>query len=215
MEKILSRNMRLPALPIRVVFTDRAYDWTLINEGGKTGYYGTWRSQIELVAKDAREIRSSFMEIRTEQDVLIFLRDTQCFWGDPARKKDKVTMFFEDVDQLQQLVRDAAEREVNQWVRLSRKYGESWLDDLMREPIITVDWASARPHAIVKIEENSDYPLLTTIGGLMQIERLCGLMQRVCIMKGCQKVFPPSDKRQVYCSNACAHLAAVRRSRGQ
>jgi len=199
-------HVPLLSLPIEMSYWDYKYRaWRLKNDGRLVSKNRV-RAYPYMLAReiDPWELRDQFLAVKKHCDsVLNFLNRTNWHGGRRLRN-------VEDFTRLQELVRVALRRRPEKWQNLMPKFAEKAFA-LLSGVESTIRWNKGRPVVRVDVESPFDAIIAT-----IKIDKMMGLRFGTCARPDCRKPYKVSSRHcRKYCSQSCAHLENVRRSRKQ
>jgi hypothetical protein len=114
-----------------------------------------------------------------------------------------------DFVEWQALLREALVRPPNKWWEML--FDTRKVDKLFMPLPVTFEWNELTPLAVVRTGRT-----LQAIIATIQLDKLHGSEFRICARSDCKNApFKIEARHKIYCTPACAHLVAVRNSRGR
>jgi hypothetical protein len=209
----------IPPMPVSIFASEQAFDWRLEDDKNELLIIGMPSEPFRMTKRiDVRRIREQFERIETPIQALKFLDTTQCRWETlKPFKRDKNRFHvvrFSEVAILQQLIRDAITRPYSSWSALKKQFPPDWVVEFMKPALLFLRWEKDIPYFECDLSVDADPPLLPALGSLYQIERMQGILYRLCKREDCGNTFPfIGNSKKIYCSAKCVNIAAMREKR--
>jgi len=188
--------------PLTVRYTLQARTWTLQN-----GRLWCEQADKQLKELDAWEVRSRFLQAQSPTRMLQFLQETGDFDGSRSGH-----WYARELFQIQNTAREMLPRRPPKWdadlfsnpriLAAFRRY---------RTFAVEFSWRRRMPAAAI-VTSTTLEAILATI----HIDHLTKAKFGFCARSDCRRAFQIVSKHQrMYCSQSCAHLETVRRSRAR
>jgi hypothetical protein len=196
---------KLVNFPLTVLFRPMACVWLLQEPAKQAGLAVHKRQSMRPTDRlvDAWETRDEFLSLNTTVDLTKFLQRTGCFtlWSD----------YFRDLREWQDLIGKLLVTNPQHWPKLSQVFDRRKVKLILREdkPHCGFNWSSGKPQAYLWAGFT-----LRAIVATIQVDHLRDAKFRFCMKADCGKPYEvTAGYRKLYCDQACAHHASVRRNR--
>jgi hypothetical protein len=196
------------SIPLAVRFTVTDCDWEVLS-GGKLYHVrsatdGPIRTAVGDL--DAWAVRSDFLRVESEDDMLQFLNRTGVF------DRDQEHWIVSDLFQFQQVIAYLLKTPPARWKALKSIFKTQEIIEAVatyQTPRIGFVWTEASHAAVIRTN--------TTLGALLatlQVDHIRGAKFAFCARANCRRQFEiESEHPRKYCSAECAHIEAVRQYR--
>ena len=193
-----------PAMRVEFTYTCTPTDWRMFYKKSDCYFERTSLHMQSERTIDLIETIKWFERINTPEEVLAFLKKTDCFWSIDGSSRN---MCFRNFLRLKELYWEASASDVSTWEKFSRKYPEYWITQITQPPIIELHLEYGIPQLLCSMERYLFTDLAIIIGHHLQLERMREVKRKWCARKGCQHTFPASDRSdKQFCSRNCAVL---------
>jgi hypothetical protein len=200
-------RVRTVNFPITVSFRRIRCDWKIKVASEDVDCAVFKRKGIVITDRrslDAWEVRQKFLQIATVAELDRFLN-----WTGPFRTDDT----FQKLGEWQGLIRALLVTNPQQWASLANQFDPKKVRSIVHHenPRCSFIWTDGKPKAVLLTSVT-----LQAIVASTQIDHLRGAKFRFCMKPDCRQEYEvTSAHMRLYCSQACAHHASVRRNRAK
>jgi hypothetical protein len=198
-----------PRMKVRVIINAMSDDhWEMRGSPQDPEYYNkSWEDvrfrerceKIKIVSVDMNLVVRLFLDIRSHEDALQFYQRTLF----PER------LSFSQIPYFQGLIRQASNLAFSRWSRLRKHFLDEDVEKLMEEARLKLVWEKGAPVLECEADWLDECGIAGVFGTFLQVAQLCGMRQRFCERRGCQRTINEHRRRDArFCERKCATLAA-------